>query len=254
MKKLIIATLLLTLLAVPFLSSGTCLAEEDGNIYYYTSSEIPVFSSPEGEGTPLFYIPATYAYKYVSEAQDSNYIKIEYNGYKGDCYIRKDYHKNENKVSIDWKENYYYTFTFSITPEIVTLYKANDITSSGQYVKSSITINKVFGYTYTLKDNVKEYYFLIEFTSNEVTDTRYVKASDTSQSAFSIDNIPQNEYYLEEIASKAPDIDSGVGNTDGLQEPTNNLERYLLIAVIAVLCVVIVVLIFIPNKRSKNNN
>lgn len=251
MKKLIIATLLLVLLAIPFVSSGMCLAEEDGNIYYYTASEIPVFSSTEG-GTPLYYIPSTYAYKFVSEVQGTDYIKVEYNGKEG--YISKSFHKSQNKVSIDWQGNYYYSFTFSINPEIVTLYKTDDITNSGQYVKNSVTINKVFGYTYTLKDNVKEYYFLIEFTSNEVTDTRYVKASDTTQSAFSIDNIPQNEYYLKETTPELPSGESGTGNNDGLKEPTNNLERYLLISVIAVLCVVIVVLIFIPNKRHKNNN
>lgn len=250
MKKLILVTLLLAMLIVPCISCGTALAEEDGNIYYYTASEIPVFSDTQG-GTPLYYIPSTYAYKFLSEVQDSDYIKIEYNGKEG--YIKKDRHKKENQVKLDWKDTYYYNFTFSITPEIVTLYKSSDINASGQYVKSSVAINKVYGYTYTLKDNVKEFYFLIEFTSNEVKDTRYVKASDTTLSGFTLDEIPQNEYYLQEITPETPSDDTDTGNTDGIQEPTNNLERYLLITVIAVLCVIIVVLIFIPNKHRKNN-
>lgn len=249
MKKLIILTLVIALLCVPFVSSGMCLAEQDGYIYYYTAEEIPVFKTADG-GEPIFYIPSTYAYKFVSEVQGKDYIKIEYNGIK-ECYIYKEDYISANKVKTDWQGNYYYVPSFTLASvESVNIYADQSLTKPTPYFTSSFVLNKIHGYTH--KDGV--YYFYINYTygASSATDA-YIKASDTTLPDFNKDSIAQNPYYLEETTPETPSGDNGNVNNDGLQTPTNNLERYLLIAVIAILCVIIVVLIFIPNKRRKSD-
>lgn len=253
MKKLILVTLLIVMLAVPFCVSGTCLAEDEGKLYYYASEEIPVYKDKQGNSLPVFMIPATYAYQFDSEATDSDYIKISYNGKEG--YIKKTAHKSTNQIKLDWQDNYFYVITsFEITATpTANIYNDNTVSDSNMTpcVGSSTKINRIYGYLRI--DGV--YYFYINYTyANFPASDGYIKAGDTSLSSFSIETIPQNPNYIEETTPETPSGDNGGGTTnEGIQEPTNNLERYLLIAVIAVLCVVIVVLIFLPNKNRKVN-
>lgn len=254
MKKAILLTLLLVLLLMPFTVSGTALAEDEGKLYYYASSEIPVFADTDG-GTPIFYIPATYAYQLDTEVEGKDFVKITYNGKEG--YIGKELHKSTNEIKLDWQGNYFYNISFDITAtNQIDIYSYDNETHSlssepAAYIPSTITVTKV--YSYNRIDGV--YYFYVHYKFQTLLETDgYIKASDTSLSEFTNLSVPQNPYYAEETApeeNQSGDI-SGA-NPDGLQEPTNNLERYLLIAVIAVLCLVIVVLIFLPNKNRKAN-
>lgn len=249
MKKLIIVALLLVLVAIPFTVSGTVLAEDEGKLYYYASSEIPVYATSDG-GTPIFYIPATYAYQFDTEVADKDFIKITYNGIVG--YIGKSYHNSTHEIKLDWQGEYFYTIEFDITATgNIDIYSDNTMTSAIPYAASSTKINKVYSY-YKAND---VYYFYINYTYATLPAMDgYIKVSDTSLSGFTSASVPQNPYYSEETApeeNQSGDI-SGA-NPDGIVEPTNNLERYILIAVIAVLCVVIVVLVFLPNKNRKSN-
>lgn len=251
MKKAILLTLLLVLLLMPFTVSGTALAEDEGKLYYYASSEIPVFADTDG-GSPIFYIPATYAYQLDTEVEGKDFVKITYNGKEG--YIGKELHKSTNEIKLDWQGNYFFTPDFTLSSDntgMVNIYTDNTFSEFNPCSPASVTINKVYSY---LRVN-NTYYFYVNYKYGSFPeDDGYIKASDTSLSDFTNLSVPQNPYYAEETApeeNQSGDI-SGA-NPDGLQEPTNNLERYLLIAVIAVLCLVIVVLIFLPNKNRKAN-
>ena len=249
MKKLIIVALLLVLVAIPFTVSGTVLAEDEGKLYYYASSEIPVYATSDG-GTPIFYIPATYAYQFDTEVADKDFIKITYNGIVG--YIGKSYHNSTHEIKLDWQGEYFYTIEFDITATgNIDIYSDNTMTSAIPYAASSTKINKVYSY-YKAND---VYYFYINYTYATLPAMDgYIKVSDTSLSGFTSASVPQNPHYVEETKPETPDEDNPSGdNPDGIVEPTNNLERYILIAVIAVLCVVIVVLVFLPNKNRKSN-
>lgn len=250
MKKLILVTLLLVFIMIPFTLGGTVLAEDEGKLYYYASSEIPVYATSDG-GTPIFYIPATYAYQFDTEVADKDFIKITYNGIVG--YIGKSYHNSTHEIKLDWQGNYFYTIDFDITATgMISIYNNTfSEESSDACFPEKLTVNKVYSYYKT--DNT--YYFYINYTNGPNTPRDgYIKVSDTSLSGFTSASVPQNPYYSEETApeeNQSGDI-SGA-NPDGIVEPTNNLERYILIAVIAVLCVVIVVLVFLPNKNRKSN-
>ena len=250
MKKLILVTLLLVFIMIPFTIGGTVLAEEEGKLYYYTSSEIPVYKTEQG-GTPIFYIPETYAYQFDTEVTGTDFIKITYNGVVG--YIGKSYHNSNNVIKLDWQGNYFYTINFDITSSdsTINIYVDNTITESNPCSPASVTINKV--YSYYKIDNT--YYFYINYKYGSFPeDDGYIKVSDTSLSGFTSASLPQNPHYVEETKLETPEEGNPSGdNPDGIVEPTNNLERYILIAVIAVLCVVIVVLVFLPNKNRKSN-
>ena len=251
MKKLILVTLLLVFIMIPFTIGGTVLAEEEGKLYYYVfdNDEIPVFADTDG-GTPIFYIPETYAYQFDTEVEGKDFVKITYNGVVG--YIGKSYHNSTHEIKLDWQGEYFYTIEFDITATgNIDIYSDNTMTSAIPYAASSTKINKVYSY-YKAND---VYYFYINYTYATLPAMDgYIKVSDTSLSGFTSASVPQNPYYAEETApeeNQSGDI-SGA-NPDGIVEPTNNLERYILIAVIAVLCVVIVVLVFLPNKNRKSN-
>lgn len=249
MKKLILVTLLLVFIMIPFTIGGTVLAEEEGKLYYYTTDEIPVYKTEQG-GTEIFYIPETYAYQFDTEVTGTDFIKITYNGVVG--YIGKSYHNSTREIKLDWQGEYFYTIEFDITATgNIDIYSDNTMTSAIPYAASSTKINKVYSY-YKAND---VYYFYINYTYATLPAMDgYIKVSDTSLSGFTSASVPQNPYYSEETApeeNQSGDI-SGA-NPDGIVEPTNNLERYILIAVIAVLCVVIVVLVFLPNKNRKSN-
>lgn len=249
MKKLILVTLLLVFIMIPFTVGGTVLAEEEGKLYYYTSSEIPVYKTEQG-GTPIFYIPETYAYQFDTEVTGTDFIKITYNGVVG--YIGKSYHNSNNVIKLDWQGNYFYTINFDITATgNIDIYSDNTMTSAIPYAASSTKINKVYSY-YKAND---VYYFYINYTYATLPAMDgYIKVSDTSLSGFTSASVPQNPHYVEETKPETPEEGNPSGdNPDGIVEPTNNLERYILIAVIAVLCVVIVVLVFLPNKNRKSN-
>lgn len=249
MKKLILVTLLLVFIMIPFTIGGTVLAEEEGKLYYYTTDEIPVYKTEQG-GTPIFYIPATYAYQFDTEVTGTDFIKITYNGVVG--YIGKSYHNSNHVIKLDWQDEYFYQINFNITATgNIDIYSDNTMTSAIPYDASYTKINKVHSY-YKAND---VYYFYINYTYATLPAMDgYIKVSDTSLSGFTSASVPQNPHYVEETKPETPEEDNPSGdNPDGIVEPTNNLERYILIAVIAVLCVVIVVLVFLPNKNRKSN-
>lgn len=249
MKKLILVTLLLVFIMIPFTIGGTVLAEEEGKLYYYTKDEIPVYKTEQG-GTPIFYIPATYAYQFDTEVTGTDFIKITYNGVVG--YIGKSYHNSNHVIKLDWQDEYFYQIDFNITATgNIDIYSDNTMTSAIPYDASYTKINKVHSY-YKAND---VYYFYINYTYATLPAMDgYIKVSDTSLSGFTSASVPQNPHYVEETKPETPEEGNPSGdNPDGIVEPTNNLERYILIAVIAVLCVVIVVLVFLPNKNRKSN-
>ena len=251
MKKLILVTLLLVFIMIPFTIGGTVLAEEEGKLYYYTKDkdEIPVYKTEQG-GTPIFYIPATYAYQFDTEVTGTDFIKITYNGVVG--YIGKSYHNSNHVIKLDWQDEYFYQINFNITATgNIDIYSDNTMTSAIPYDASYTKINKVHSY-YKAND---VYYFYINYTYATLPAMDgYIKVSDTSLSGFTSASVPKNPHYVEETKPETPEEDNPSGdNPDGIVEPTNNLERYILIAVIAVLCVVIVVLVFVPNKNRKSN-
>lgn len=249
MKKLILVTLLLVFIMIPFTIGGTVLAEDEGKLYYYTTDEIPAFANPD-DTNAIFYIPATYAYQFNSEVTGKDVISISYNGI--DCYIKKERHNSTHEIKLDWQGEYFYTIEFDITATgNIDIYSDNTMTSAIPYAASSTKINKVYSY-YKAND---VYYFYINYTYATLPAMDgYIKVSDTSLSGFTSASVPQNPHYVEETKPETPDEDNPSGdNPDGIVEPTNNLERYILIAVIAVLCVVIVVLVFLPNKNRKSN-
>ncbi len=252
MKKLIFVTLLLVFIMIPFTLGGTVLAEDEGKLYYYVfyDNEIPVFADTDG-GTPIFYIPGTYAYQFDTEVEGKDFVKITYNGKEG--YIGKSHHNSTHEIKLDWEGNYFYIIEFDITATgMISIYNNTfSEDSSDACFPEKLTVNKVYSY-YKIDTT---YYFYINYTNgpNNPRDG-YIKVSDTSLSGFTSASVPQNPHYVEETKPETPDEDNPSGdNPDGLQEPTNNLERYILIAVIAVLCVVIVVLVFLPNKNRKSN-
>ena len=118
-------------------------------------------------------------------------------------------------------------------------------------------------YGYYHKENDSAYYFLADFTVDNFGETKgrgYIKASDTSLADFSHQNIQPGAGYIAETEIKDdipdhnnPDV-SGDNDKNETKSPTNNLERYILIAVIAVLCVVIIILIFAPNKSKRSRS
>ena len=155
MKKLILVTLLLVFIMIPFTLGGTVLAEEEGKLYYYTTDEIPVYKTEQG-GTEIFYIPKTYAYQFDTEVTGTDFIKITYNGVVG--YIGKSYHNSTHEIKLDWQGEYFYTIEFDITATgNIDIYSDNTMTSAIPYAASSTKINKVYSY-YKANDI---YYFYI---------------------------------------------------------------------------------------------
>lgn len=265
MKKVIIITLLMTILATLFIGSGVCFADEVATYYYVkeiNNREIPMYknSTIEGNGV-LMYIPSGYAYEYVGAVDNSSYVKIKYNGREG-FISSSDFEKNCAKVtSSAWEGKYAYTFTPTLTSEsTIDIFKEDNVNEKfGSTSKSILTLDKVYGYYH--KENDNTYYFLVDFTVNnfgEQKGTGYIKASDTSLADFTIQSILPSSGYTAEITppettpsgDSTPTINPSSGDSTTLPA-TNNFERYVLIAVIAVLCVVIIILIFAPNKSKR---
>ncbi|MDE5549348.1 MAG: hypothetical protein K2J13_03750, partial [Clostridia bacterium] len=135
------------------------------------------------------------------------------------------------------------------------------IESTNALPKSMYTLDKVYGYYHSGTD----YYFLVDATFTIVGTSPvqqngyYVKASDTNTLAgFTKDDIADNAGYTAEISVSEPSTGDGddtstisPGGDPSTAPATNNFERYVLIAVIAVLCVVIIILIFAPNKSKR---
>lgn len=267
MKKVIVITLLMTVIAAMFIGS-VCYADESSGVYYYVkevnSKEIPMYrnSTIEGNGV-LVYIPTGYAFEYLGAADNSSYAKIRYNGIEGYLNV-SDFDKNCAKVtSPAWEGKYAYTIAQpSLSSENIDIFKQEDVNQKyGSASKSTLTIDKVYGYYH--KENDSAYYFLADFTVNNFGETKgrgYIKASDTSLADFSHQNIQPSAGYIAETEIKDdipdnnnPDV-SGDNDKNETKSPTNNLERYILIAVIAVLCVVIIILIFAPNKSKRSRS
>ncbi|MDE6189254.1 MAG: hypothetical protein K2G37_03080, partial [Clostridia bacterium] len=164
-------------------------------------------------------------------------------------------------VTSKWGDNpYFYAISFSnsnITCDNVTVY--TDTKTSGDTApKSILNVNKVYGYYH----NGNDYFLFVQvnftFGSSEPFNA-YIKVSETSYSSFSKDTIVESAGYAAETKITEQPTPSGddstnispSGNENGSKPATNNFERYLLIAVIAVLCVVIIILIFAPNKSRR---
>ena len=262
MKKVIVIVLLIMVLSALLIGSGVCLADDSQTNYYYVDKgyELYVYSNANRESI-IMQIPSTYAFEYVG-AQD-DFIKIKYNSYEG--YITEsEFNSYCKPVTSNWGTNpYFYSISLNssdVTTERVALYKLDRTPYDDTLSKTSVTINKVYGYYH----NETGYYFLVDTTTtvfgNTSTATGYIKASDTNYSSFSKDTITTSAGYAEEIKAveqNPPSGDSDLtiedpnGNGNPSQPATNNFERYLLIAVIAVLCVVIIILIFAPNKSRR---
>ena len=268
MKKVIITTLLMTVIATLFVGGGVCFAEESQTNYYYVAkgSELTVLDNNSIEARVVMQVPSTYAFECVEKVD--GFVKIKYNGYEG--YVSNaEFNQYCKATTSKWGESPYFN-TISLTMSNIngdnlTLYNKNNNTmeSTSALPKSMYTIDKVYGYYH----NGSDYYFLVDATL-DLIDTKvprkgyYIKASETTLADFSKDAITDSAGYLAEIATTPDDTPNGDGSTtidpsdkDGntTLPATNNFERYVLIAVIAVLCVVIVILIFIPNKSRRKS-
>ena len=264
MKKVIIITLLMSVLATLFIGSGVCFADESQANYYYVAkdSELNVRMSPSEEGKIIMQIPSTYAFEYVDKAD--GFVKIKYNGCEG--YVSEVYFTQYCKaVTSKWGDNsYYYSISLTMTnikTDQLTLYNKDNMSPyDPPFPTRSVSIDKVYGYYH----NESGYYFLVDTTTSvygtTIKNTGYIKASDTTLADFTKDAIPENAGYAAEIAVTEPSGGNGDDTTptitpnDGdpsTTPATNNFERYVLIAVIAVLCIVIIILIFAPNKSKR---
>ena len=264
MKKVIIITLLMTVLASLFIGSGVCFADESQANYYYVAkdSELSVRMTPSEEGKIIMQIPSTYAFEYVEKAD--GFVKIKYNGCEG--YVSEVYFTQYCKaVTSKWGDNpYSYKISLSksdVNGDNIAFY-TQEAMEMNSLPKDWVTINEVYGYYH----NNNGYYFLVNITVTVLGNanppqTGYIKASDTKNLAdFTKDAIPENAGYTAETAVTEPSGGNGDDTTptitpnggDPSTAPaTNNFERYVLIAVIAVLCVVIIILIFAPNKSKR---
>ena len=150
--------------------------------------------------------------------------------------------------------------SYEITPQQIALYKEDDLSLLKTEPSSNVTVKKVYGY-FIKEGNT---YFLTEVTVSipeyDITSNKrcYVKATDTSLSTFKAEEIPVSAGYTAQTSFDKPndEINSGDNvppvndDTSPTRNPKNSLDRYIMIAVIAVLCVVIIVLIFIPNRKK----
>ncbi|MDE6275290.1 MAG: SH3 domain-containing protein [Clostridia bacterium] len=271
MKKVIIIAMLLTILCVCGLSAGVCFADETSeptNEWYYFEKStdrpnLPLRETANEEGKVLLYIPHSYAFEKIADP-DGAFVKVKYNSKEG--YISTAYfNSNCTKVSSKWGNNAY-TYDLSdltVTAEKITPYKKDDMSPYTTLDKKDFTINKVYGYYIYGND----YYFLIDAIGivfdNPNPIHGYIKASDTNRANFNEKDIPVNAGYTLQTTPDKPTTPSGSmssGNTNtpsadkngsDTQTPKNSLDRYILIAVIAVLCVVIVILIFVPTRKRQ---
>ena len=79
-KKVIIITLLMTVITALFIGSGVCYADESPTNYYYVAkgNELPARFAPNEDSKVALHIPSTYAFEYVEKVD--TFVKIKYNG------------------------------------------------------------------------------------------------------------------------------------------------------------------------------
>ncbi|MDE6757681.1 MAG: hypothetical protein K2J89_00215 [Clostridia bacterium] len=263
MKKVIIITLLMTVIATLFIGGGVCYAEESQTNYYYVvkGNELSVRVSASEEAKIVMQIPSTYAFECIEKAD--GIVRVKYNGYEG-YVLETDFNQKCKAVTSKWGEApYFYTVPLNISNvngDQLTFYNKETM-ASDSLPKSWVTLNNVYGYYRTGSD----YYFLVNITVTVLGNTNppqtgFIKASDTTLADFTKDSIVDSAGYVAETTpdKQEPDEDEtptiNPGGSDGSTQPaTNNFERYVLIAVIAVLCVVIIILIFAPNKSKRKS-
>ena len=266
MKKVIIIAMLLTVLSVCLLSTGICFADETektSSLYYFEKTQatlnLELRMNADGESKILILIPHSYAFEKLEEPANG-FVKVRYNSLEG--YVQTaSFNSNCKPVNDKWGSNpYAYDLSYEITPQQIALYKEDDLSLLKTEPSSNVTVKKVYGY-FIKEGNT---YFLTEVTVSipeyDVTSDKrcYVKATDTSLSTFKAEEIPVSAGYTAQTSFDKPDdqIDSGDNvppvndDTSPTRNPKNSLDRYIMIAVIAVLCVVIIVLIFIPNRKK----
>lgn len=259
--------MLLTVLSVCLLSTGICFADETektSSLYYFEKTQatpqLALRAGADNDERVLIYIPHSYAFEKLEEPTGS-FVKVRYNSLEG--YIQtNEFNSNCKQVNDKWGSNpYAYDLSYEITPQQIALYKEDDLSLLKTEPSSNVTVKKVYGYFINKESNT---YFLTEVTVSipeyDVTSDKrcYVKATDTSLSTFKAEEIPVSAGYTAQTSFDKPDdeIDSGDNvppvndDTSPTRNPKNSLDRYIMIAVIAVLCVVIIVLIFIPNRKK----
>lgn len=270
MKKVIIIAMLLSLICVCGLSAGVCFADETSTYYYVDKDkELTMYSSAQRSSGIFMQIPSTYAFKYVKE-ENSEFIEIEYNGCKGYVLIN-DLKAICTQVNTKWGNNpYAYSFdttdfnAFAVDNVTTYRYENNVWTEDSPTPSSYMTVKAVYGY---YKDSDQQIYYLVDCHINIATGMDltkcYIKANDFTSSAANIDNIPDSAGYVLQTTPDKPTVPSGEINSgdnnppsadingSDPQTPKNSLDRYILIAVIAVLCVVIIILIFVPSKKRQ---
>ena len=270
MKRVIIIAMLLSLICVCGLSAGVCFADETStatsewyNLETGVTPSLSLRESANEESKVLLYIPHSYAFEKLEEPNGA-FIKVRYNSKEGYVYTNA-FNSNCKKVTAKWGRNPSANdlSDLNITSDTITPYKLDMTADTHSFDKSEITINSVFGYR--AKDN--DYYFLVDATAvifnTPVPIYGYIKASDTSKANFSEDSIPQSAGYTLQTTPEKPttpsgEINSGENNPPSAnyngsdtQTPKNSLDRYILIAVIAVVCGVIIILIFVPTKKRQ---
>ena len=262
MKKVIIIAMLLSLLCVCGLSAGVCFADEatSSQAYYFeksaTSSHLVLRDTASDEGKILLYIPHSYAFEKLEDA-NNGFVKVKYNGKEG--YIAASDFAGCKAVSDKWESNplAYDLSGVSVTATpTVTPYTPDMNPYDYAIKKEDLTITTVYGYR--IKDG--EYYFLVDATA-QIFGTiyingYYIKASDTSRADFNESTIPESAGYRAQKAAESVSNGDNAGPTGdptgaGVKDSTNAFERYILIAVIAVLCVVIIILIFAPTRKRR---
>lgn len=259
--------MLLTVLSLCLLSTGICFADETektSSLYYFEKTQatpqLALRAGADNDERVLIYIPHSYAFEKLEEPTGS-FVKVRYNSLEG--YIQtNEFNSNCKQVNDKWGSNpYAYDLSYEITPQQIALYKEDDLSLLKTEPSSNVTVKKVYGYFINKEGNT---YFLTEVTVSipeyDVTSDKrcYVKATDTSLSTFKAEEIPVSAGYTAQTSFDKPDdeIDSGDNvppvndDTSPTRNPKNSLDRYIMIAVIAVLCVVIIVLIFIPNRKK----
>jgi hypothetical protein len=263
-KKVIIITLLMTVITALFIGGGVCYADESPTNYYYVAkgNELPARFAPNEDSKVALHIPSTYAFEYVEKVD--TFVKIKYNGIE--LFVSEVYLNQYCKpVTSKWGDSpYFHTVSFTtsnISVEQITLYDKENRTPLNPIPKNLVSIGKVYGYCHSGND----YYFLAEVTVTLLTSETeicYIKATDTTLADFNKESIADSAGYIAETKpdEQIPDDESdptlkpgNSGDNPGTLPATNNFERYVLIAVIAVLCIVIIILIFAPNKSKRKS-
>lgn len=264
-----IATLAL-LLAVLFLAPVSVAAAEDANSpasgFYAVEKGHPL-TLYNKDLTVAFQVPATYYVQYINSSADSNgYYTVTYTGAEylvkqADFVSSCKLHDTQRYGDIPNEKLYYsltpaYLFGSDHGQSKLKTYTLNASGNMENILDISIdSIQNIYGIYTDAQNNT--WYFA---AADTITKPFYISANDVTQpqyAAMTVSTVPENPYvqYKAQKDAEIAEQEKNNGNSadpEGGNGVTNNLERIILSIVIAVLCVIVVLLIFRPFHKRKS--